>query len=236
MNAHTEYFQRLAAAFIRGKLPADQQPELFNKPLDELSTREVQILIQLAHQQELRLHRFKRTMELPRVRKVLGILRGIQPASLLDIGSGRGAFVWPLLDSFPWLPVTCVDVLDCRVADMQAVQRGGIDQLRALNANATELPFADRTFDVVTALEVLEHIPNMQRALAEVCRVARKFVILSVPSKEDNNPEHIHLFDQPSLRRLLTEQAIERVTFDYVPNHIIATARIESREVNAENL
>src|SRR5215467_14951885 len=147
MNTRVEYFQRLVAAYIRGKLLLDQQhPALFYQPIDELSVGEVQTLIQLAHHQELRLHRFKRTMELPRVRKVLGILKGIQPRNLLDIGSGRGAFLWPLLDSFPSLRVTCVDVLDYRVADIEAVQRGGLDRLSSLHADVTKLPFAERTF------------------------------------------------------------------------------------------
>lgn len=230
MNTDTEYFQRLVAAFIRGKLPLDQQHStLFSWPVDELSGEDIQTLLQLARDQELRVHRFKCTMELPRVRKVLGILRGVQPGNLLDIGSGRGAFLWPLLENFPFLPVTCVDLLDYRVADIQAVQRGGIEQLHALNADVTALPFAEQSFDVVTLLEVLEHIPDTQRALAEVCRVARTFVILSVPSKEDNNPEHIHLFDQQALQRLLSAQGVQRVTFDYVPNHLIAVARMERK-------
>lgn len=230
MSTQVEYFERLVAAFIRGKLPLEQShAALFKKPLDELSVGEMQTLIQLAQDQELRLHRFKRTMELPRVRKVLGILKGLQPGNLLDIGSGRGAFLWPLLDSFPHLSVTCVDVLDHRVADIQAVQRGGIEQLNALKADVKALPFAKRAFDVVTMLEVLEHIPDTRCALAEVCRVAGKFVILSVPSKEDDNPEHIHLFNQQHLQPLLAEQDIRRVSFDYVPNHMIVVARIEQR-------
>lgn len=230
MSIQVEYFERLVAAFIRGKLPLDQShAALFDKPLDELSEIEIQSLIQLAQDQELRIHRFKRTMELPRVRKVLGILRGIQPHNLLDIGSGRGAFLWPLLDNFPYLPVTCVDILDYRVADIQAAQRGGVERLNALKGDVTTLPFAEQSFDVVTILEVLEHLPETRQALAEVCRVASKFVILSVPSKEDNNPEHIHLFNQQRLQSLLEEQDIRRVSFDYVPNHMIVVARIEQR-------
>jgi ubiquinone/menaquinone biosynthesis C-methylase UbiE len=230
MSTQVEYFEQLVAAFIRGKLLLDQQyAALFNKPLDELSIGEIQSLIQLAQDRELRLHRFKRTMELPRVQKVLGILKGIQPSNLLDIGSGRGAFLWPLLNSFPSLSVTCVDVLDYRITDIQAVQRGGIEQLDAIKADVTALPFAERSFDVVTMLEVLEHIPDIHRALAEVCRVANKFVILSVPSKEDDNPEHIHLFNQQHLQKLLEELDIRRVTFDYVPNHMIVVARIGQR-------
>jgi ubiquinone/menaquinone biosynthesis C-methylase UbiE len=230
MSTQVAYFEQLAAAYIRGKLPVDQQhAALFNKPLHTLSTREIQALIQLAQERELRLHRFKRTMELPRVRKVLGILKGIQPCNLLDIGSGRGAFLWPLLDSFPSLFVTCVDMLDYRITDIQAVRQGGIEQLDALKADVTALPFVEQSFDVVTMLEVLEHIPDVRRALAEICRVANKFVILSVPSKEDDNPEHIHLFNQQRLQQLLEELDIRRVTFDYVPNHMIIVARIEQR-------
>lgn len=222
------YFERLVAAFIRGKLPLDQQhAALFDKPLERLTSVEIHTLITLARDQELRLHRFKRTMDLPRVRKVLGILKGMQPHTLLDIGSGRGAFLWPLLDSFPYLSVTCVDTLDYRVADIEAVHRGGIEGLSVLGADVIALPLANRSFDVVTMLEVLEHVPDTQRALAEICRVANRFVILSVPSRADDNPEHIHLFSQSRLQGLLEEQGVRRTSFEYVPNHMIVVARIE---------
>jgi 2-polyprenyl-3-methyl-5-hydroxy-6-metoxy-1,4-benzoquinol methylase len=233
MSTQPEYFLTLAAAFVRGKLQNDsvqiEHPSLFNKALTELTDDELQMLVQLGREQGLRLHRFKRTMELPRVHKVLGILKGIQPHNLLDIGSGRGAFLWPLLHEFPYLPITAVDILDYRVKDMQTVHDGGIDQLTAVQASATALPFADRTFDVVTMLEVLEHIPATKAALAEVCRVARRFLILSMPTKEDNNPEHIHLFDAASIKRHLQVLGITRVTIDYVLNHMIVVARIEQK-------
>ncbi|MGZ3680555.1 MAG: class I SAM-dependent methyltransferase, partial [Ktedonobacterales bacterium] len=173
----------------------------------------------------LRLHRFKRTMGLPRVDKVLGILRGLQPDTLLDIGSGRGAFLWSLLDAFPDLHVTCADILEYRVAGIQAVHDGGVATLAAVRADATALPFADGSFDVVTLLEVLEHIPDTQSALAEVCRVARRFVVLSVPMHPDDNPEHIHLFDQRELSGLLEQQGIARVSAEHVLNHLILVAR-----------
>src|SRR5262249_8543652 len=146
----------------------------------------------------LRLHKFKRQAELPRVRRVLGVLQGFAPGGLLDIGSGRGAFLWPLLDRFPHLPVIALDHNPIRVIDIDAVRRGGWENLSSLLADATAIALADDCMDVVTALEVLEHMPRPAMAAAEAVRIARKFVIASVPSKEDDNPEHIQLFDRES--------------------------------------
>jgi ubiquinone/menaquinone biosynthesis C-methylase UbiE len=231
MSVIPEYYQRLTCAYIRGKLgPARASDEalkwLFGRPLDALSEEEMESLIRLGLEAGLRLHRFKRTMALARVQKVLGILKGLQPASLLDIGSGRGAFLWPLLDAFPGLPVTTVDLLDYRVADIQAVQAGGIERLSASQMDVTALEFGDRSFDVVTLLEVLEHIPAAEKALAEVCRVARRCVILSVPSRPDDNPEHLHLFTEQRLRVLLASQGVRQVNASYVLNHLVMVATV----------
>jgi SAM-dependent methyltransferase len=224
----TPLFARLAAAFVRGAL-ADYpvaDAALFAAPLAELDDEQCAALIALGRGRELRLHRFKRTMGLPRVAKVLGILRGLAPAELLDIGSGRGAFLWPLLDAMPWLPVTALDVRADRVAGIQAVADGGVENLVARQGDARRLPFDDAQFDVVTLLEVLEHIHDTTRALAEVCRVARRWVVLSVPARPDDNPEHIHLFDAPALDRLLRAAGAARVSFEYVPGHIVALAKV----------
>lgn len=44
------------------------------------------------------------------------------------------------------------------------------------------LPFDDNSFDIVTALDVLEHLENPHGALKELCRVARKSVMVSLPN------------------------------------------------------
>ena len=229
MATERDYVLRLAAAYVRGTLAGSAisatQPSLFTAALDDLTTTEREQLIALGEAEGVRLHRFKRTMGLPRVRKVLGMLRGLQPTNLLDVGSGRGAFVWPLLDAFPTLPITCVDTLAHRVADLQTVQAGGVANLTAVMGDATRLPFADQQFDVVTLLEVLEHIPDTRAALAEVCRVTGRYLLLSVPTRPDNNPEHIHLFNEPTLAHLLRDAGMSHTGADFVLNHLILIAR-----------
>ena len=50
-------------------------------------------------------------------------------------------------------------------------------------ADVRELPFSDLSFDTVCAFEVLEHIPieDLEKALRELARVARTYVIISLP-------------------------------------------------------
>lgn len=209
----SRYFTELAAAFVRGKLGVS----------GGLTPKE---LIEFGRVNELRLHKFKRNTELPRVKKVLGILQGLSPSTLLDIGSGRGTFLWPLLDAFPYLQVTAIDLSQQRVTDIEAVRLGGFENLRALQMDASSIALEDDSFDVVTALEVLEHLPNPALAAAEVVRVARNFVVASVPSKEDDNPEHIQLFTCASFEQLWLTAGARSVKVDYVLNHMIAVAKV----------
>jgi 2-polyprenyl-3-methyl-5-hydroxy-6-metoxy-1,4-benzoquinol methylase len=219
------YYAPLAAACVRGTLrgtPQKIDEALCSAPLESLGEHELAILLEAGLAAGLRLHRFKRTMGLPRVARVLGVLRGLQPAGLLDIGSGRGAFLWPLLDAFPDLPVTAVDCDEHRVRMLQTVSAGGIDRLTAYQADATVLPFGPGQFDVVTALEVVEHIQDVEAAVREVVRVARRHVLVSVPSHADDNPEHLHLLGERDLERLFRAAGALRIGYQRVPNHLIA--------------
>ena len=214
-NLARGFYLDLAAALVRHRLPALADlpaPERFRRGLTA----------------GLRLHHFKRTAGLPRVRKVLGILRGLQPTDLLDVGSGRGVFLWPLVDSFPGLSVLSIDRAPRHVADVHAVHAGGIARVRAAVMDVHRLALASGAADVVTFLEVLEHLPRPDRALAEAIRVARRFVVVSVPSREDDNPEHIHLFTRRSLTELFAAAGVDRLHFDAVLNHLIVVARVPS--------
>ena len=46
---------------------------------------------------------------------------------------------------------------------------------------AENLPFADDEFDVATAIEVLEHVPDPAHTVAEMARVAQRWLLASVP-------------------------------------------------------
>ena len=207
------YHAPLAAAFVRGRLGA-----VAGEPDADAIARGLA--------GGLRLHKFKSQTALPRVRRVVGVLRGLSPATLLDVGSGRGTFLWPLLadPALAAVTVTAIDRDARRARDLGAVARGGVARLRAVRADVGRLPFADGTFDATTALEVLEHLGDPGGAAREALRVSRRHVVVSVPSQEDDNPEHIQRFDARSLEDLLRGAGARRVSTEHVLNHVIAVA------------
>lgn len=225
MELKDRYYLKIAASFVRGKV---QQPNLlFQKELDDLSEEEQEQLFKIGKGEGFKMHRFKRTMGLPRVEKVLGILKGIQPENVLDIGTGRGVFLFPFVETFPETPITAVDILDYRIATLGAIKNGGLEILSVEQQEAGSLNFKDNQFNVVTALEVLEHIPKLEQAIQDICRVAAQYVVLSVPSKEDDNPEHIHLLNTQRLSELFANAGAKSVKFEYyVRNHLIGLVQM----------
>lgn len=177
---------------------------------------------------EMKMHYFKAKEDLPRVKVVLSFLQGIVPSgqceSLLDVGSGRGVFLFPLLRDFPKLEVTSLDILPHRHELMQCLHDGGIENLTPLLADICTWEAEDKSFDVVTMLEVMEHIPDTEAVVRNAVRLARNYIIVSVPSKPDDNPEHIHLFSHDDLQNLFIEHGCKKVKFMSVTNHHVMVA------------
>ena len=228
----TRYDMKQAAAWLRGLSARTGVPpldrELLQMPLEVLTDSELAVIVEAGERTGQKLYPFKTDKDLmPRVRRVLSFLHGVQPQSLLDVGSGRGVFLLPFLEEFPQTPVTAVDLLDKRVCFLQDLAIGGYGQLQVYQRDICSQPFPERSFDVVTVLEVLEHIPQVQMAVAAAVKMAKRYVVVSVPSKPDDNPEHIHLLTKDVLTELFAKAGCQRLHFDGVNGHLILVATVE---------
>ena len=135
-------------------------------------------------------------------------------------------FLFPLLRDFPDLEVTSLDILPHRVELLQCLHDGGISNLHPSQEDICTWNAPDKSFDVVTMLEVMEHIPNTEAVVRNAIRLARNYIIVSVPSKPDDNPEHIHLFSNEDLKQLFLENGCCKVKFMSVTNHRVMVATL----------
>jgi len=51
-----------------------------------------------------------------------------------------------------------------------------------INLEKQSFPYKDNSFDVVLCFDVLEHLDNIHEVFDELCRVARKYLIISLPN------------------------------------------------------
>ena len=229
-----QYITRLFEAYMRGyeKRYKDKKNVLELKSAIEREQNHA--CMESAEREEaqpkVKMHYFKVKEDLPRVQVVLSFLHGIVSAgqcqSLLDVGSGRGVFLFPLLREFPNIEVTSLDILPHRVELLQCLHDGGINNLHPLQENICTWDAPDKSYDVVTMLEVLEHIPDTEAVVRNAVRLAKNYIIVSVPSKPDNNPEHIHLFTNEDLKSLFLENGCGKVKFMSVTNHRVMIAKL----------
>lgn len=150
----------------------------------------------------------------------------IKDSVFIDVGSGRGVFLIPFIKEFPWVKVISLDLLEKRVTFLNELAEGGYGQLYAEQKDICQQPFPDRSFDVVTLLEVLEHIPEVKKVVAAAVRMAKQYVVVTVPSKPDNNPEHIHLLTKARLTEMFGAAGCTRLHFDGVEGHLFLVAAV----------
>ena len=101
------------------------------------------------------------------------------PESLLDVGCGEGVLTHRWAQRLGDRRVVGIDLDDPKLRAEWEQRSAPNLEYRAVNAKA--LPFADREFDVATAIEVLEHLPDAEHTLSEMARCTRGHLIVSVP-------------------------------------------------------
>jgi len=140
------------------------------------------------------------------------------PRSVLDFGCGEGVLTerWAATVGGR---VVGVDLEHPTLAAEWAKRQRSDLEFRALDGRSA-LPFGDAEFELVAAIEVLEHIPDPRATLAELRRTAARWLLVSVPREPlwrtlnlargaylrelGNTPGHLNHWSQRELVRLLS--------------------------------
>jgi 2-polyprenyl-3-methyl-5-hydroxy-6-metoxy-1,4-benzoquinol methylase len=140
-----------------------------------------------------------------------------EPRSLLDVGCGEGVLVQRWARELPHARLVGIDLQE------ESIQAGWAERqapnLEYRTMPAQDLPFAANEFELASAIEVLEHVPDPEHTLAEMARCAERHLLVSVPREPlwrglniargaylaqlGNTPGHLNHWSKRSFIRLL---------------------------------
>lgn len=167
-----------------------------------------------------------------RLNRVVGSVRG----TIVDVGVGEGLCLARVLAS----PGVVAGVVGVEYRHDKARVAQQLPGVQPVVGDAGMLPLPDRCADLVTCIEVLEHLPAVAPAVVELARVTRDRCVVSVPwepwfrlgnlgrgrnvRRWGNDPEHVQWFTPRRVRRAL-EASFEDVRVVRAFPWIIAEAR-----------
>ncbi|HEY1494432.1 MAG TPA: class I SAM-dependent methyltransferase [Candidatus Solibacter sp.] len=163
--------------------------------------------------------------------RLRAVVAEVGPRTALDAGCGEGELLRRGVLPVGLRPV-CLDLRMDSLADVAETKR--------VRGSVQALPFAARSFDMATCLEVLEHLADPALAVRELARVSRGAVVLSVPhepyfrlgnllrgkylSGNGNHPEHVQHWNSRTFEKFLRESLAEVRIIEAFP-WIIACGR-----------
>jgi 2-polyprenyl-3-methyl-5-hydroxy-6-metoxy-1,4-benzoquinol methylase len=143
-----------------------------------------------------------------------------RPHSLLDVGCGEGVLVHRWAQEMPQARLIGIDLEEESIQAGWAEHQAPNLEYRVMQAE--NLPFADGEFELASAIEVLEHVPDPEHTLSEMARCAGSHLLVSVPreplwrmlnmargaywSALGNTPGHLNHWSKRSFVELLSRR------------------------------
>ena len=141
------------------------------------------------------------------------------PTSILDVGCGEGVLTYEWAERLGDGRIVGIDLDDPLLHEQwKTRQRPNLDYQVM---KAENMPFADDEFDMATAIEVLEHVPDPEDTLSEMQRCAKQWILVSVPREPlwratnvargaywktlGNTPGHVNHWSSGAFKRLLSQ-------------------------------
>lgn len=144
------------------------------------------------------------------------ILNNLTGKKILDIGCGSG--IWTDFLTNKGFEVAGIDFVSEFIQKAKKVRKG-----KFIEAQAEKLPFADKSFDTVLLINVLEHVDDDHQVLKEAGRVGKR-VVINVPQQTPKplfqrgllykhyiDRSHQRVYSKKSLRQLFKKAGFKKV-------------------------
>ena len=121
----------------------------------------------------LNVSRLNKALKILRILREYGARKGDERLTLLDIGTGNGEIAHYLSEFY--------DVVSLDVTDQRTAYNG----YKFVKIDGEDLPFSDKSFDVVVSNHVIEHVADADKHLSEIDRVLKNdgLVYLATPNR-----------------------------------------------------
>lgn len=175
-----------------------------------------------------------------RTYEIMRMLSQMRFKTLLDVGGAEGYKASLVKELFN------VNVMSSDLSEEACKRAKEIFRIESTVVDIHELPFKNDEFDVVLCSETLEHVKDLDRAVSELLRVARKAVLITVPHEpreviekhiqDEEIHSHIHAFDLESFSFLKSSG------YDVISKKIMSqfsvdiAAKIIDRELMPKNI
>jgi 2-polyprenyl-3-methyl-5-hydroxy-6-metoxy-1,4-benzoquinol methylase len=141
------------------------------------------------------------------------------PTSILDVGCGEGVLTYEWAERLGDGRIVGIDLDDPLLHEQWKTRQRPNLEYQVMKAE--NMPFADDEFDMATAIEVLEHVPDAEDTLCEMQRCAKRWILVSVPREPlwratnvargaywksiGNTPGHVNHWSSGAFKRLLSQ-------------------------------
>jgi ubiquinone/menaquinone biosynthesis C-methylase UbiE len=113
------------------------------------------------------------------LRNIEQLVEELSPTSVLEAGCGEGFVLRQISQTKGIKRLVGVDIN----SKVLKTAKKAVPSARYQKMDITNLKFPASSFDLVLALEILEHLKNPEDGLREVKKVTKKWAILSVPNE-----------------------------------------------------
>ncbi len=152
---------------------------------------------------------------------LVNLIKPLKPLKILDVGCGEGFILVNFARNKVGKIYEGVD------NSKTAIKLGKkmYPNLDIKVGDIYNLPYKDNSFDLLICTEVLEHLKDPDKALAELRRVTKKYIAISVPNEPffilanlfrgkylthlGNHPEHINHWTNPGFKRYLRKNGLK---------------------------
>ena len=151
------------------------------------------------------------------------------PKNIVELGAGEGQLIKIIKKEFPKSKIGGSDISEEMIKIATRNLKGKNVSLSTQDIH--KLSYKPKSFDLIVCCEVLEHVDNPKKALAEIKRICRGKVLLSVPleplwrvlnmargkylTRLGNTPGHVNHFAPGKFKRLVEDSGFKILSIKY---------------------